>query len=103
MSPARRSDVLPRFLIEVEHEPDSKGCKHIVKEFLDTGSHYLSHAEWGCQDGVHKAWMIVETDTREEAKAVVPPFMRSQARIIRLQRFFTDGMGEILGSHGAKP
>ncbi len=91
---------MPRFLLEVTHEAaDSTGCKNVVKEFLDTGSHYLSHAEWGCEDGVHKAWMIVEVETREEAKAIVPPFMRSEARIIRLRRFFTDEMGAILSSH----
>lgn len=90
---------MPRYLIEVAHDADSRGCKHVVKEFLDTGSHYLSHAEWGCQDGVHKAWMIVETDDREQAKAVVPPFLRPHTKIIRLNRFFTDEMGAILTSH----
>ena len=90
---------MPRYLIEVAHQPDSTGCKRVVKEFLDTGSHYLSHAEWGCADGVHKAWMIVETDTREQAKAIVPPFMRSDATVIRLRRFFTNEIGAILDSH----
>jgi len=94
-----KEDALPRYLIEVEHEPNANGCGTIVREFLDTGSHYLSHAEWGCEDGVHKAWMIVETEDRAQAKAVVPPFMRAQAKIIRLRRFFTDEMGAILESH----
>jgi hypothetical protein len=71
-----------------------------VKTFLDTGSHYLSHAEWGCEDGVHKCWLIVETENREQAKAVVPPFMRQHVTIVRLNRFFTDEMGSILTSHG---
>ena len=91
---------MPRYLIEVEHEPDTRGCGAIVKTFLDTGSHYLSHAEWGCSDGVHKAWIIIEADSREQAAAVVPPFLRREAKVIRLSRFFTDEMGGILTSHG---
>ena len=87
-------------MIEVEHEPESTGCKNVVKMFLDTGSHYLSHAEWGCKDGFHKAWMIVEVENRAQAMAVVPPFMRRQATVIELSRFFTDEMGAILTSHG---
>lgn len=92
--------VLQRFLIEVEHEPDSSGCGAVVKMFLDTGSHYLTNAEWGCADGVHKAWILVEVENREQAKAIVPPFMRRDAKVIRLSRFFTDEMGGILTSHG---
>ena len=91
---------MPRYLIEVEHEPQTTGCGRIVQTFLDTGSHYLSNAEWGCKDGVHKAWIIVEVDSREQAAAVVPPFLRDQAKVIELCRFFTDEMGSILTSHG---
>ena len=93
---------MARYLIEAEHDDDGSTCKNIVKMFLDTGSHYLSHAEWGCEDGVHKAWMIVETDTREQALAVVPPFLRHSVTVIRLNRFFTDEMGAILTSHGGE-
>ena len=90
---------MPRYLIEVEHEDDGTHCKNVVRTFLDTGSHYLAQAEWGCQDGVHKAWLIVETDTREQARAIVPQFLRPQATIIRLSRFFSDEIGGILTSH----
>ena len=78
----------------------SRGYLPVVRTFLDTGSHYLTHAEWGCSDGVHKAWMIVETETREQAALIVPPFMRGEARVIQLSKFFTDEMGGILTSHG---
>ena len=91
---------MPRYLIEVEHDATGDSCKNVVRTFLDTGSHYLTHAEWGCSDGVHKAWMIVETETREQAALIVPPFMRGEARVIQLSKFFTDEMGDILTSHG---
>ena len=49
---------MPRFLIEVPHEPEQLACARTVKIFLNTGSHFLTHADWGCMDGDHKAWFI---------------------------------------------
>ena len=46
---------MPRFLIEVPHEGTTKACNKAIEVFLRTGSHFLSHADWGCKDGVHKA------------------------------------------------
>jgi len=46
---------MARYLIEVPHEPDSAPARRRCKIFLDTGSHFLTHADFGCGDGVHKA------------------------------------------------
>ena len=78
---------MARFLIEVPHEPDA--CVRVVKIFLKTGSHFLTHADWGCKDGVHKAWIIAEVDSREEARSIVPPAMRSQAKVVQLNYYFS--------------
>jgi replicative superfamily II helicase len=76
-----------RFLIEVEHESDARACTEAVKVFLRTGSHFLTHADWGCKDGEHKAWMIVEVDSREEARSIVPSQFRAQAKVVLLNTF----------------
>jgi hypothetical protein len=64
---------MARFLIEGTHDEDTVACAQAVEAFLRTGSHFLTHADWGCQDGDHRAWIIVELDTKEEALNVVPP------------------------------
>ncbi len=92
---------MPRFLIEVDHDPETIGCARTVQVFLATGSHYLTHADWGCLDGVHTAWMIVEVSTREDARVIVPPLLRARARIIALNRFEAAQIDEILRWHGA--
>jgi len=78
---------MPRFLIEVEHESDELPCARAVEVFLTTGSHFFTHADWGCQDGEHKAWIIVEVDNRDEARAIVPPAFRAQAKVVQLNAF----------------
>ncbi|HYM13334.1 MAG TPA: hypothetical protein VEU62_21525 [Bryobacterales bacterium] len=78
---------MPRFLIEVPHSVETIACAKEVHVFLSTGSHFLSHADWGCMDGVHCAWLIVEAANKEEARLVVPPQFRSQAKIVGLNKF----------------
>ena len=88
---------MQQFLIEVPHPEESLECARIVKVFLSTGSHFLTHADWGCMDGVHSAWLIVEAANKEEARMVVPPQFRSQAKIIGLNKFKLDQIEAILG------
>lgn len=44
---------MPRFLIEVSHESGLVSCARAVNVLLQTGSHFLTHADFGGQDGVH--------------------------------------------------
>lgn len=78
---------MARFLIEVRHEGTTAACARVVEVFLRTGSHFLTHADWGCLDGEHKAWITVEVDSRDEALGIVPPAFRSQAKIVQLNVF----------------
>jgi len=93
---------VPKFLIEVPHESDSVGCARAVHVFLSTGSHFLTHAEWGCWDGVHSAWMIVEVDSKAEALGIVPPAFRAGTRIVGLNRFDLTKIERFLSHHPPK-
>ena len=90
---------MARFLIEVPHEAKKLECARAVQIFLNTGSHFLTHADWGCLDGEHKAWMIVEVESKEEARYILPPAYRSQAKIVKLNNFTIDEIEEILRHH----
>ena len=79
-----------RFLIEVAHENTMGACLHAIEVFHKTGSHFLTHADWGCKDGVHKAWITVEVDSRDQAIAIVPPDFRHHATVVRLNEFTPD-------------
>jgi len=56
-------------------------------------------ADWGCQDGVHNGWIVVEVGSKEEARNILPPPFRRQARIVALNHFTVDQMDEVLNSH----
>lgn len=78
---------MPKYLIEVPHPEEKSACLEVVHIFLSTGSHYLSHCDWGCKDGVHKAWITVEVDSKEEALRILPPLFRSRAQVTQLEKF----------------
>lgn len=90
---------MARFLIEVQHEEEEVACARVVEIFLKTGSHFVTHTDWGCMDGEHKAWLIVEVDTKEEARTILPPAFRSHARIVGLNKFTMEQIDEILAQH----
>ena len=90
---------MARFLVEVPHDAERVACARVVELFLKTGSHFLSHADWGCMDGDHRAWFIADVDSKDEARAILPPALRSQARIVRLNYFTMEEVDEILGQH----
>ncbi len=90
---------MAKFLIEVPHEADEMACARVVEVFLATGSHFLTHAEWGCMDGVHSAWMLVDVDSKAEALAIVPPAFRHEARVVSLNQFSMADIEPILQRH----
>jgi hypothetical protein len=90
---------MARFLIEVPHEEEVVACARVVEIFLKTGSHFLTHADWGCQDGEHKAWIVVEVDSKEEARCILPPAFRSEARVVSLNKFTMEEIEEVFRHH----
>jgi len=93
---------MPRFLIEVAHDEDLLACAQVVESFLNYGSHFATNADWGCSDGVHKAWITIETENKEDARNILPPAYRAGATIIRLNKFNIEEIDEILKQHGGK-
>lgn len=90
---------MSRFLIELRHEDDQMACARFVKLILTSGSHFLTHAEWGCKDGEHSAWIIVEMDSKEEARSILPPPFRAQAKIVTLNHFTIEQIDGMLSGH----
>jgi len=89
-----------RYLIEVPHENKKEACDRAVRVFMETGSHFLTNADWGCSDDVHEAWFFVEVDSREEALLIVPPLFRQDAKVIAVQRFGPQDLERTRQQHG---
>lgn len=92
---------MARFLIEVPHSGTTVDCAHTVEVFLRTGSHFLAQADWGCKDGDHRAWIVLEVESKEEARNVIPPIFRAQAKIVQLNAFTMREIEDLLQGHKA--
>ena len=90
---------MSKFLIEVPHDPDLPACARAVQTFLSSGSHFVANADWGCRDGDHRAWIVVDVDSKDEARAIVPAIYRPEAKVVALNRFTIREIEEILREH----
>ncbi len=87
---------MPRYLIELTHEDDHEGCIQALRAIEQYGAHLLTHADWGCRDGCHCGWLVVDLDSREEAVRLVPPELRSEARIVQLNKFTREEIASLI-------
>lgn len=78
---------MEKFLIEVPHGEDKSSCVQAIQVFLSSGSHFVTNAEWGCMDGDHKAWLMVETKDKKAAMRILPAAYQRNAKIIKLHKF----------------
>lgn len=92
---------MTKYLIEVQHRGDKIECLYAAEIFLRSGSHFLTNADWGCLDGIHKAWFLMEADSKEEAIMVVPPAYRKDTIITQLNKFKLKDVQELLKHHKA--
>jgi hypothetical protein len=90
---------MSRFLIEVPHENKKEACERAIQVFLESGSHFMTNADWGCHDDEHKAWFVVDLDSKEEARSILPPHFRHDAKIITLEKFTIDDLELTMEQH----
>jgi hypothetical protein len=80
-----------KYLIEVSQGPFKITNQRAAYIFNRSGSHFLTHAEWGVLNGEYKAWMVAETENEKEAMRILPSAYRHSARIILVKRFTKNG------------
>jgi hypothetical protein len=90
---------MSRFLIEIPHEAEKSACLKAIKVLQETGSHFLTNADFGCLDGNHKAWIIVEMDSKDEARMIVPRAYRPDANVVQLNNFSVEEIDELMANH----
>lgn len=74
---------MDRFLVI---SPHTKGdCVKALKEIHAVG--YITHFDWGCMDGDHTGWLVLEAENAQQALMVVPTVQRQNAKVIKLVKF----------------
>lgn len=77
---------MPSYLVISPHTHED--CSKVLGDLLAMG--YLTHFDWGCRDGEHTGWAIIEADNKAEAMMVVPPLARASARVVQIGKFTPD-------------
>jgi hypothetical protein len=91
---------MPKFFIEIPHGEDKVDCLKAIKILQESGSHFLTNAEYGCIDGDHTARLFIEVEKKLDAKNVVPPAYRRDAKVVEMKRFSVEKVNEMLKRHG---
>ena len=74
---------MKRFMVISHHT--AQDCVKAVKETLAIG--YLTHFDWGCKDGVHTGWAVLEAEDKPQAMMSVPTFLRNKAQVVQILKF----------------
>lgn len=84
---------MEKYLIIAPHTV--KDCLWALQQIEAAG--FLTHFDWGCKDGDHTGWAIIEAESKSEALMVVPTAQRATAKVVKLCKF---GPEDIRGMHG---
>ncbi len=58
-----------------------------MDEVLARGHEELARYDWGCGDGDHTGYAVVETGSKAAVEATIPAFLRPKARIVELSKY----------------
>ena len=74
---------MDRYIIVSPHTAED--CDRAIKEIHAAG--YLHHFDWGCKDNDHTGYAIIDAESHEHAKQIVPWFLSERAHVAKLVKF----------------
>jgi hypothetical protein len=87
------------FLVETTHEASANACMRSLDAAVAQGSHFLTNIQWGCDDDVHKTWIIIEAESKSEVLAMIPPMDRAVSTIVNIRKFTAEEAREMHAKH----
>ena len=89
---------MAKYLVEMSHT--ARECAWALTTALHEGPDFLARFEWGCEDGEHVGWAIVEAENKFVAQELVPRILRPKTRIVGLNQFTPE---QVRAFHAAQP
>jgi hypothetical protein len=74
---------MKQFIVESPHDIDE--CRAAIEMVQAAG--YLRNFKWGCPDGKHCGWAIIDAESTGEALLSVPSLIRRKARVTPIVNF----------------
>ena len=84
---------MDRYIIILPHTVED--CMKAIKQVEAIGA--ITHFDWGCKDGDHTGYIILESENKTQALMVVPSIQRAKARAIKLTKFSPE---DVRAMHG---
>ncbi|MFI5253716.1 MAG: hypothetical protein ACHQQQ_14945 [Bacteroidota bacterium] len=72
-----------RYMVSIPHSMED--CVRALKTIESAG--LITHSDWGCKDGAHTGWVILEAESKSQAMMVVPALLREKAQVVQLVKF----------------
>jgi hypothetical protein len=63
-------------------------CSIVVHQVIAAG--YTTHTDWGCMDGDHTGYAVIEAESHEQALLFVPSLVRPKAKAVMVVRFYPE-------------
>jgi len=76
---------MTRYMIASKHEPEE--CLRALDEELAKGPAVLDRFVYGCKEGDHTGYAIVDAKSLSDALAMVPDFLQEKACITKVDKF----------------
>ena len=76
---------MSKYLITSKHEPDD--CLRALDEELAKGPGILDKFVYGCKEGDHTGYAIVDVKNLSDALAMVPGFLQASACITKVDKY----------------
>jgi hypothetical protein len=76
---------MTKYLITSKHTPEQ--CLRALDEELAKGKDVLDKFVYGCKEGDHTAYAIVEMKSLSDALSLVPDFLQDDACITKVDKF----------------
>lgn len=73
---------MPYYMVELTHT--SGDCVDALEEIDQRSEDLLGEIYWGCMDGRHVGWTVVETHDEAEARETVQPSIRNKVTVTQV-------------------
>jgi hypothetical protein len=76
---------MARYLLTCPHTPED--CVPDIDSILGHSKELLARFDWGCKDGEHVGWVVVEAGNEATARMMLPVSIRNKASVRSVNKF----------------
>lgn len=74
-----------RYIVESPHTKEE--CLRALDEILAKSPETLKKFDWGCAEGDHTGYALIEAENEAKVRGMLPSFLKEKARVINVAKF----------------